>query len=244
MEIFDYCSPPSDTLTANQRTPLVESCFHWLRSVSGRDTGRTEVWNRERVDLVRDPRLGGAPGVKAATAAGVLNPSDGGGEDSGGDSVRCFSHTGGARSFPAVDRGLLSGVSSRSCLLLLGSGSWPAAAADGAPECERSPVQKDRLKVKGEPGAKVIPKILGDSQMATAKVSKAMSNNRGLKGQPCLVPQDNRKNGDLRLLIEQGELRAPDIYRQPLRLFHVLLVYLHWRFVVFCTVADLSVIQI
>ncbi|XP_059816459.1 uncharacterized protein LOC132388118, partial [Hypanus sabinus] len=69
----------------------------------------------------------------------VVNPFEGRAEATGGDSVRCFSYTEGARPFPAEDRGLLSGVVSQTRPFLLGDGSCPAAAADGSPELSPLP---------------------------------------------------------------------------------------------------------
>ncbi|XP_059814166.1 uncharacterized protein LOC132385952 [Hypanus sabinus] len=109
---------PVLTHTANQRPPLGEGCCHWLRGVSGRDA----VWTGTEWAGDRELRLGFRLHHQR-----VVNPFEGRAEETGGDSVRCFSYTKGARPFPAEDRGLL------------GDESCPAAAAGGSPELSPLP---------------------------------------------------------------------------------------------------------
>ncbi|XP_072094336.1 uncharacterized protein [Mobula birostris] len=81
----------------------------------------------------------------------VLNPFEGRAEETGGDSVRCFSYTEGARPFPAEDRGLLSGL----VPCCWETGAAPQRLPMDLRSSHRSPVQSEWLKSKGEQGTKV-----------------------------------------------------------------------------------------
>ncbi|XP_072094932.1 uncharacterized protein [Mobula birostris] len=80
----------------------------------------------------------------------VLNPFEGRAEVTGGDSVRCFSYTEGARPFPAEDRGLLSGL----VPCCWETGAAPQRLPMDLRSSHRSPVQSEWLKSKGEQGTK------------------------------------------------------------------------------------------
>ncbi|XP_059814012.1 uncharacterized protein LOC132385808 [Hypanus sabinus] len=138
----------SHTHTANQRSPLGEGCCHWLRGVSG----RAAVWTGTEWAGDRELRLGFRLHHRR-----VVNPFEGRAGETGGDSVRCFSCTEGARPFPAEDRGLLSGVVSQTRPFLLGDGSCPAAAAGGSPELSPLPCAIRTAENQGRTRCKVGP---------------------------------------------------------------------------------------
>ncbi|XP_059813863.1 uncharacterized protein LOC132385681 [Hypanus sabinus] len=101
----------------------------------------------------------------------VVNPFEGRAEATGGDSVRCFSCTEGARPFPAEDRGLLSGVVSQTRPFLPGDGSCPAAAAGGSPELSplpcaiRTAENQGRTRRKGAGEKRESAQITGSEEM-------------------------------------------------------------------------------
>ncbi|XP_059814428.1 uncharacterized protein LOC132386152 [Hypanus sabinus] len=138
------CLSPA-TSVANQRSPLVEGCSHWLRGVSGRDA----VWTGTEWAGDRELRLGFRLHHRR-----VVNPFEGRAEATGGDSVRCFSCT---------EAPGLSPPRIGACCLELSPSPVPSCWETGAApqrlpvdlrSSHRSPVQSERLKAKGEQGAK------------------------------------------------------------------------------------------
>ncbi|XP_059814400.1 uncharacterized protein LOC132386123 [Hypanus sabinus] len=140
------------THTANQRPALGEGCAHWLRSVSGREAehpagpefGTGTEWAGDR-----ELRLGFRLHHRR-----VVNPFEGRAGETGGDSVRCFSYTEAPGLSPPRIGACCLELSPRPVPSCRETGAAPQRLPVDPRSSHRSPVQSERLKTKGEQGAK------------------------------------------------------------------------------------------
>ncbi|XP_059814061.1 zinc finger protein 229-like, partial [Hypanus sabinus] len=137
--------------SANQRSPLGEGCCHWLRGVSGRDA----VWTGTEWAGDRELRLGFRLHHRR-----VVNPFEGRAEATGGDSVRYSSYTEAPGLSPPRIGACCLELSPRPVPSCWETGAAPQRLPVDLRGSHRSPVQSERLKTKGEQGAKMLPEVL------------------------------------------------------------------------------------